>query len=141
MATLGTHLLVIGEEAATLVSGLQQHGVTLPTILVHRWNDALNVLLETEEAERFRQPGIILLETDTSEGIRFLEQLRNTRNLRRNVVFLLTSRDDNAFKQLAYDHCIAGYLVKARLDNHFEKLAKLLNAYSSIVALPEHFSA
>jgi CheY-like chemotaxis protein len=69
-------------------------------------------------------------------GLELLDALRSDPDLSRVVVFVFTTSDTPQDVQSAYDHNVAGYVVK---ENPSETLATALNmlgTYSRIVELP-----
>lgn len=85
------------------------------------------------------RPYIILLDLNMPKmgGIEFLDELRRDAMLSSSVVFVLTTSKDDEDKMAAYNHNIAGYIVKEKLQNGFDELVKLLDCYWRIVELPE----
>ncbi len=100
--------------------------------------EALAILRKPEEDVRMEHPFLVLLDLNMPRmgGLAFLEQLRQDPTLRRTVVFVLTTSDSDEDRLAAYDHFIAGYILKSRAGRNFEELLKLLQAYWSVVILP-----
>ena len=65
-----------------------------------------------------------------------LGQLRGDPELRRCLVFVLSTSDDPRDKQAAYDQNVAGYLVKSRLGPGFSRLPEVLYPYLSSIEFP-----
>jgi CheY-like chemotaxis protein len=86
------------------------------------------------------RPYIILLDLNMPKmgGLEMLKELRADKNLNNSIVFVLTTSKDDEDKIAAYNHNIAGYIVKEKLQNGFDELVKLLDYYWRIVELPEH---
>lgn len=85
------------------------------------------------------RPNLILLDLNMPRmgGIEFLEELRTDPNLKDSVVFVLTTSDAEADRLAAYDHFVAGYMVKSKIGENFFQLADMLEGYWRIVELPE----
>jgi CheY-like chemotaxis protein len=85
------------------------------------------------------KPFLILLDLNMPRmgGLELLTELRNDKDLKRSVVFILTTSKADEDKLAAYDKNIAGYIVKERLQYGFDELVKLLDHYWRIVELPE----
>ncbi|WP_413701676.1 response regulator [Psychromonas sp. KJ10-10] len=96
------------------------------------------VALELLRDDTVVNPYIILLDLNMPRmgGIAFLEEIRKDATLNTSIVFVLTTSKDDEDKVVAYNHNIAGYVVKERLENGFEELVKLLDCYWRIVELP-----
>lgn len=86
------------------------------------------------------RPYIILLDLNMPKmgGLEMLKELRSDKSLNNSIVFVLTTSKDDEDKIAAYNHNIAGYIVKEKLQNGFDELVKLLDYYWRIVELPEH---
>ena len=78
----------------------------------------------------------LAISTTHMNGFEFLQEIRNDKQLRDSVVFVLTTSDFDADRTRAYQENIAGYMVKLALGPQFSKLAALLNDYRNVVALP-----
>lgn len=93
--------------------------------------DALDYLQE----ETNRRPGIILLDLNMPRigGLEFLDELRSSNVLRSNLVFVLTTSDNEKDKIAAYEKNVAGYIVK----NHdgFSEAVHMIDAYLNVVDL------
>lgn len=100
--------------------------------------EALAILRKPEQDVRMEHPFLVLLDLNMPRmgGLAFLEELRQDPTLRRTVVFVLTTSDSDEDRLAAYDHFIAGYILKSRAGRNFEELLKLLQAYWSVVILP-----
>lgn len=69
-------------------------------------------------------------------GLELLNTIRNSPQLELSVVFVLTTSKDDEDKFKAYQHHIAGYIVKESLDEGFEQLVQMLDHYWRLVELP-----
>ncbi len=69
-------------------------------------------------------------------GIEFLNQLRGDEHLKRTIVFVLTTSDDEQDMLHAYEANIAGYLVKEKIGEDFMNLVSLLDMYWRFVEFP-----
>ena len=100
--------------------------------------EALEILRQPNDEARMEEPFLVLLDLNMPRmgGLKFLEELRKDPTLRRTVVFVLTTSDSDEDRLAAYDHFIAGYILKSRAGRNFEELLKLLQAYWSVVILP-----
>lgn len=85
------------------------------------------------------RPGIVTLldlNMPRMDGFEFLARLRADDRLKSLVVFVLTSSDTAEDVQRAYDHGIAGYLVKARAGPDLQDSVEMLRLYWRVVELP-----
>jgi DNA-binding NarL/FixJ family response regulator len=69
-------------------------------------------------------------------GTEFLEEVRRDADLRRSVVFVLTTSDADEHKVQAYDLGVAGYILKANPANAFLEASALLETYWRVIEFP-----
>jgi DNA-binding NarL/FixJ family response regulator len=69
-------------------------------------------------------------------GIEFLGALRDDPQLRKSIVFVLTTSDRDEDIVAAYDKHIAGYLLKSHAGRDFVNLITMLDSYWRIVQFP-----
>ncbi|MBU2891796.1 response regulator [Colwellia sp. D2M02] len=98
------------------------------------------IALELLKNGSIDKPYIMLLDLNMPRmgGLELLAELRNDKNLKNSVVFVLTTSKDDEDKLAAYDKNIAGYIVKEKLQHGFDELVKLLDHYWRIVELPDN---
>lgn len=98
--------------------------------------DALDYLRACNSTKLSRT--IILLDLNLSRmnGIEFLSHLRADPDLRRHIVFVLTTSDRREDKIAAYDRHIAGYCVKGRNMDGYQHVVDLLHNYKRTVMFP-----
>ena len=100
--------------------------------------EALAVLRGCEGQERLPQPFIILLDINLPRmnGIEFLQQLRTDKELRRSIVFVLTTSNREEDRLAAYNEQIAGYVLKSSAGEDFRNIINLLDSYYGVVEFP-----
>ena len=100
--------------------------------------EGLEMLRGENGYEALELPYIILLDLNMPrmDGVEFLEELRQDPKLHKTVVFVLTTSDADQDKTRAYEHHIAGYIVKSRIGDDFMELLSVLQPYWRIVELP-----
>ncbi|MGF1621160.1 MAG: response regulator [Rhodomicrobiaceae bacterium] len=91
-------------------------------------------ILRAPDGKVVKGPFILLVDLNMPrmDGLRFLQELRSDRKLRRAVVFVLTGSNLEDDKSAAYGFNVAGYLLKEKLDG----LVPLMNCYSKLINLP-----
>lgn len=83
-------------------------------------------------------PVIVLLDINMPRmnGHEFLQEVRADPDLRHLTVFVMsTSRDDQDVAQ-AYEHNVAGYMVKSALGDSFVEGIEMLDHYWRVIELP-----
>ncbi|GLH81262.1 response regulator [Bradyrhizobium sp. SSBR45G] len=100
--------------------------------------DALDILRGTNGKTKVSSPYILLVDINMPRmnGIELVKELRLDSSLNRTIVFILTtsSRDEDVFA--SYDLNVAGYILKERVGEDFQKLVELMRGYWRIVELP-----
>jgi len=99
--------------------------------------EALRALRGTDGREPLR-PAIILLDINMPKmsGIEFLRELRIDPALKKLVVVILTTSNDERDVMAAYDLNVAGYIVKPVTFEKFVKVISALEQYWSLNELP-----
>ena len=94
--------------------------------------------LEMLRARKVDRPYIILLDLNMPRmnGIEFLKELRGDPDLTKDIVFVLTTSEDEEDKLSAYNFHVAGYMVKSKIKDGFMDAVNMLQAYWKVVELP-----
>jgi CheY-like chemotaxis protein len=100
--------------------------------------DALEMLRGTNGRERLPRPFVILLDLNMPRmnGNEFLKELRQDEELKKSIVFVLTTSDADKDKVEAYNLGVAGYILKSNPANAFVEAAALLDTYWRVVEFP-----
>jgi CheY-like chemotaxis protein len=100
--------------------------------------EALDILRGANGRTPPPSPRILLVDLNMPRmnGIQFVEALREDEDLRRSVVFILTTSTRDQDKIAAYNVNVAGYIAKAKAAEDFLNLISLLDDYGRIVELP-----
>jgi len=98
--------------------------------------EALDLLRGTD-GRSVPRPYIILLDINMPRmnGLEFLAELREDVELANSVVFVMTTSDAPRDIAAAYDHKIAGYIVKESAYDSLKDAMDMLNKYTEIVSL------
>ena len=100
--------------------------------------EALELLRNADGAEPFAPPYLIVLDLNMPRmgGVEFLGHLRADPELRRSVVFVLTTSEHENDRVECYDLGVAGVVAKQSLGTQSQDLVRLLNDYWHLVELP-----
>ena len=96
-------------------------------------------MLERETRQNTKPPQtVVLLDINMPRmnGIEFLQALRQNPDLRHMPVFVLTTSDRPADIRDAYEHNIAGYIVKPVGSGPYVERISRLHEFLSIIELP-----
>jgi CheY-like chemotaxis protein len=109
-----------------------------PIDFAHDGIDALEMLRGTNGRTRLPRPFVILLDLKMPRmgGIEFLQELRRDEELKKSVVFILTTSGTEEDKVRSYDLGVAGYILKTNPANAFIQTTTLLDTYWRVVELP-----
>jgi CheY-like chemotaxis protein len=109
-----------------------------PISVAHDGIEALESLRGTNGRPRLPRPFLILLDLNMPrmDGIEFLKELRKDEELKKSIVFIMTTSDADEDKVKAYNLGVAGYILKSNPANAFLEAATLLETYCRIVEFP-----
>jgi CheY-like chemotaxis protein len=112
--------------------------ITNPITVVGNGLEALDALRGEHGRERLPRPYIILLDINLPlmNGIEFLQHLRQDRQLRSSVVFVLSTSSDEADIVAAYKSQVAGYFLKTQIAAGVFALPEMMKTYWRMVAFP-----
>ena len=100
--------------------------------------EALEILRGENGKRKIMPPYVILLDINMPRmnGFEFLEVLRSDPELKKTIVFVLTTSEDDEDMIRAYEHNIAGYIVKTKAGTGFLEAVTMLDHYWRVVELP-----
>ena len=132
-------LLVDDDEVDRMAveKGLERAGVQCNVVSAIDGIEALEIL-RGKERDLVQHPFVVLLDLNMPrlDGIGFLEEIRADEKLKRTVVFVLSTSENDEDKLAAYDKSVAGYVVKGEAGPNYEKLINMLVEYWRVVKLP-----
>ncbi len=105
---------------------------------LHRAKDGIEAL-EMLRNGRVNKPFLILLDINMPRmnGIEFLDEIRGDDSLKDTIVFMLTTSKAEEDRVAAFDHNVAGYMVKSDLEDGFTSALELVGHYWRIVEMPK----
>lgn len=138
------NLLVVDDDeldAEALTRVLRQHEIDCPIFRAVDGEEALQMLRHDPKAQNpVPFPAFVLLDLNMPRmnGFEFLKAIRDDANaeLRRLIVFVLTTSESDEDRCNAYDSHIAGYIVKAPQGRNFTELTNLIKQYQKLVEFP-----
>lgn len=112
--------------------------ISNPISFAHDGVDALEMLRGINGRERLLRPFVILLDLNLPrmDGIEFLKELRKDEELKKSIVFIMTSSDADEDKVNAYNCGVAGYILKTNPANAFLEATALLDTFWRVVEFP-----
>jgi CheY-like chemotaxis protein len=120
-----------------LVRAFKVAKIANPVSFAHDGIDALEMLRGTNGRGRLPRPYLILLDLNMPRmgGVEFLEELRKDEDLKKSVVFIMTTSGADEDKVKTYNLGVAGYILKTRA-NAFLDATTLLDTYWRVVEFP-----
>jgi len=109
-----------------------------PVRFAHDGVEALDMLRGSNGRPRLPRPFLILLDLNMPrmDGIEFLKELRKDEELKKSIVFIMTTSDADEDKVKAYNLGVAGYILKSNPANAFLEATALLDTYWRVVEFP-----
>jgi CheY-like chemotaxis protein len=101
--------------------------------------DALEMLRGENGKKKLPRPFIILLDLNMPRmsGLEFLDEVRKDPDLRRSIVFVMTTSAAEEDRVRAYNKCIAGYVLKHSAAHSFLDAVTMLEHYWRVIEFPE----
>ena len=96
--------------------------------------EAIELLNGPEAPEKFVM--LVDLNMPRMNGIELVREIRSDPKLKKAVIFMLTTSDDQRDIAAAYDLNVAGYMVKFRVGEDFKELIDTLGCYWTLIELP-----
>jgi CheY-like chemotaxis protein len=121
-----------------LVRAFKKAKIANPISFAHDGIDALEMLRGTNGRERLPRPYLILLDLNMPRmgGVEFLKELRKDEDLKKSIVFIMTTSGADKDKVNAYNLGVAGYILKTNPANAFLEATALLDTYWRVVEFP-----
>lgn len=100
---------------------------------------ALDFLRAEASIEGALPPYVVTLDLNMPRmgGLEFLDAVRADPMLSKVVIFVFTTSDVPKDVQKAYDHNVAGYIIKEKPSETFAEALDMLDAYARIIELPQ----
>jgi CheY-like chemotaxis protein len=139
------HILLVEDdevEAEALIRAFRRQDFPHPVLVAADGVEALYLLRGGASGGNGQpplpRPCIVLLDLNMPRmsGVEFLAALRQDQSLKRTIVFVLTTSNRAEDKAAAYNHQIAGYLLKANQGEEFAHLVAMLTNYWRVVEFP-----
>ena len=121
-----------------LARAFKSRKIANPISFAHDGIDALEMLRGTNGRERLPRPYLILLDLNMPRmgGVEFLKELRKDEDLKKSIVFIMTTSGADKDKVNAYNLGVAGYILKTNPANAFLEATALLDTYWRVVEFP-----
>lgn len=132
-------LLVEDDDVAaeSVIRSFKKMSLDIPITVAENGKEALDIINGENGQPKMASPFIVLLDLNMPimNGFEFLETVRNNTALQKLVIFILTTSNEDSDRAKAYDHNVAGYMVKSAVGPQFSKLVHLLDSYQNAIEL------
>jgi len=131
------HILLVEDDEVDVKNvkrAFKRNNMSNPLYVASNGVEALEML----RAGKVPQRRVVLLDLNMPKmnGIEFLQAIRNDPELSSLTVVVLTTSNDDRDRLAAYQHHVAGYLLKPVTFPSFVELMATLNKYWTLVELP-----
>lgn len=138
MEVNGITLLLVEDDdvdAEAIQRAFRQQRIANPFVLAR---DGVEALAMMRDPAALKYPYVVLLDINLPRmnGLELLEAVRDDPALARTIVFVLTTSDRDEDKVAAYDHHVAGYILKSRAGADFLEVVQMLKVYWRLVEFP-----
>lgn len=135
------HILLVEDDdvdAELIERAFEKLKLANPITIVEDGIQAFQALRGEEGYERVPRPYLILLDINMPRmnGLEFLHQLRQDDELKRSIVFVLTTSNNEVDKTAAYTDHVAGYILKGAVGESILNLPLMMKNYWRIVEFP-----
>ena len=141
MDNLVSILLVDDDEVdcMNVQRAFKKSGISNPLIVAHNGIEGLDLLRGTNGVQKIDPlPRIILLDINMPKmnGLEFLKELRADKELHTMSVFIMTTSNDEKDRFEAYNHNVAGYIIKPISFENFVSAVSILNNFWQLCEHP-----
>ena len=139
--TAGVRFMFVDDDEISIMAlerGLKQLEISNTVQIAIDGVEALAILNEAVHSDGTLPPYVVVLDINMPRmgGLEFLEKIRSNENFKKLVVFILTTSDAPSDIASAYEHNVAGYIVKEDSRNSYRETLVMIKAYSELVVLP-----
>lgn len=135
------HVLLVDDDeidAEQIVRAFRHLKIANPITTVTNGIEALNALRGEEGHARLLRPYVILLDINMPRmnGLEFLRAIRADEELKRSIVFVLTTSKLEEDIKAAYNDHVAGYFLKSSATAAVWGLPTMMENYWRVAELP-----
>jgi len=135
------HILLVEDDdvdAEIIARAFEKLKLINPITIVEDGIQAFQALRGEEGHARIPRPYMILLDINLPRmnGLEFLHNLRQDEDLKRSIIFVLTTSNNEADKKAAYTDHVAGYILKGTVGESVLNLPQMMKNYWRIVEFP-----
>jgi len=134
-------VLIVDDDdvsAESVIRSFKRHSIKCDIVVACDGLEALDIINNKHDTKFLPDNFIVLLDLNMPrmDGFGFLEAVRSDINLKRTVIFILTTSARDTDRLRAYNDNVAGYMIKSAVGPQFALLAELITKYTQSVILP-----
>lgn len=135
------HILIVDDDDVSIMAiqrAISKMKLVNPVRAAKDGLQALEILRGDAGESKLLPPYVVLLDINMPRmnGHEFLAELRDDPDLRRALVFVLTTSDAHQDVMAAYEKNIAGYIVKDDIYESFKKTLEVVDLFSKLIVFP-----
>lgn len=120
---------------------LRDNAIDATLVEARNGAEAFELLHQDESHSALPKPLMILLDINMPQmgGHEFLHKLRHEETkpeIRDAIIFVLTTSKAEKDRKVAYEHNVAGYIVKTDYEMGLSQVVHMLDSYDSVVEFP-----
>ncbi len=137
------NILLVEDDEVDVMNvkrAFKKHKITNPLYIAGNGLEALDMLRwqngQPPEVPETRRLILLDLNMPKMNGLEFLHELRNDRDLKKTPVIVLTTSDEDKDRIEAYNLNVAGYILKPVTFTNFAEVMVALNKYWTLCEMP-----
>jgi CheY-like chemotaxis protein len=136
------NILLIDDDEVDCMNvqrAFKKSNISNPLSIAHNGIEGLDMLRGTNGVSKLDpMPRIILLDINMPKmnGLEFLKELRNDKDLHNISVFIMTTSNDDKDRFEAYNYNVAGYIIKPISFENFVAAISILNNFWQLCEQP-----
>ena len=137
------NILLVEDDEVDVMNvkrAFKKHKITNPLYIAGNGLEALDMLRwqngQPPEVPETRRLILLDLNMPKMNGLEFLHELRNDRDLKKTPVIVLTTSDEDRDRIEAYNLNVAGYILKPVTFTNFAEVMVALNKYWTLCEMP-----
>ncbi len=137
------NILLVEDDEVDVMNvkrAFKKHKITNPLYIAGNGLEALDMLRwqngQPPEVPETRRLILLDLNMPKMNGLEFLHELRNDRDLKKTPVIVLTTSDEDKDRIEAYNLNVAGYILKPVTFANFAEVMVALNKYWTLCEMP-----
>lgn len=137
------HILLVEDDEVDVMNvkrAFKKYKITNPLYIAGNGLEALDMLRSHDgrspQVPKTRRLILLDLNMPKMNGLEFLQEVRQDRELRRTPVIVLTTSDEDKDRIEAYNFNVAGYILKPVTFANFAEVMVALNKYWALCEMP-----